>query len=510
MNNEYQWQVIASDYNSPLFRNFIWVKAFFKYAQYLGVYRPRLGVYSEADQIKYLTDLNTWTKTHNQLKAKVLKNMAYLNDIIDQSMIGGVKFNRWSLKNIFQIDLTTLSNQSILKILEEFMDKQSLEYAYGVALPILDFQGFSFIEKNLHNFLDKNVPERERAEAFNVFTYPVKNSFAQDQELALLKLMVGYFDNKYWRQDVLKKDLNYLSNIYPDFGKKLKAHTQKYAWVYYVYAGPAYSENNFLEFIRDYLKKGINPKAAIVRMKTERAQADAKKKELVKKYQPNKFYRDIIYLAAKMVWAKPRRKDYQSQSYYHCEKLLREFGRRLGLSLNQVRSTPVVMLKEFLLKKKKPDTKLINDFYKCHLCLPNDDGRVWLVSGKQAHNFYQKKVIKEKRVKKNEINKELKGACACSGKARGVVRLVNLAVDMTKMNYGDILVSTATTPAIVAAMKKASAIVTDEGGLTCHAAIVSRELHIPCVIGTKIATQVLNDGDLVEVEADKGVVKKIK
>jgi pyruvate,water dikinase len=58
-------------------------------------------------------------------------------------------------------------------------------------------------------------------------------------------------------------------------------------------------------------------------------------------------------------------------------------------------------------------------------------------------------------------------------------------------------------------MKKAAAIVTNIGGLTCHAAIVSRELCIPCVVGTKIETKVLKDGDLVEVDASSGVVKKI-
>jgi len=52
--------------------------------------------------------------------------------------------------------------------------------------------------------------------------------------------------------------------------------------------------------------------------------------------------------------------------------------------------------------------------------------------------------------------------------------------------------------------------VTDEGGITCHAAIISRELKKPCIIGTKIATKVLKDGDLVEVDADKGIVKILK
>ena len=65
-------------------------------------------------------------------------------------------------------------------------------------------------------------------------------------------------------------------------------------------------------------------------------------------------------------------------------------------------------------------------------------------------------------------------------------------------------------PDYLSAMKKAVAFVTDEGGITCHAAIVARELNRPCIIGTKIATKVLKDGDEVEVDADKGVVKILK
>jgi pyruvate,water dikinase len=64
-----------------------------------------------------------------------------------------------------------------------------------------------------------------------------------------------------------------------------------------------------------------------------------------------------------------------------------------------------------------------------------------------------------------------------------------------------------TRPQFISAMKLASAIVTDEGGLTSHAAIIARELKIPCIVGTKVATQVLHDGDLVEVDANKGIVR---
>ena len=64
-----------------------------------------------------------------------------------------------------------------------------------------------------------------------------------------------------------------------------------------------------------------------------------------------------------------------------------------------------------------------------------------------------------------------------------------------------------TMPAFMPAMRKAIVFVTDEGGITCHAAIMARELHKPCIIGTKIATKVLNNGDEVEVDANNGVVR---
>jgi phosphoenolpyruvate synthase/pyruvate phosphate dikinase len=103
----------------------------------------------------------------------------------------------------------------------------------------------------------------------------------------------------------------------------------------------------------------------------------------------------------------------------------------------------------------------------------------------------------------------LKGNTAFPGNARGIVRIINVLEDITEFNQGDILVSLNTNPDLVPAIKKAGAIVTDEGGIMCHAAIVSREFKIPCVIGTKVATKVLKNGDLVEVDADKGIVKII-
>ena len=78
------------------------------------------------------------------------------------------------------------------------------------------------------------------------------------------------------------------------------------------------------------------------------------------------------------------------------------------------------------------------------------------------------------------------------------------------MKKGDILVAVTTHPDYVPAMQKAAAIVTEEGGILSHAAIVSREIRIPCIVGTKQVTKVLKDGDLIEVDANKGIVRKLR
>ncbi|MBU1975246.1 MAG: phosphoenolpyruvate synthase, partial [Nanoarchaeota archaeon] len=106
--------------------------------------------------------------------------------------------------------------------------------------------------------------------------------------------------------------------------------------------------------------------------------------------------------------------------------------------------------------------------------------------------------------------KEINGQIAFTGKATGTVKIVNTAQDMAKFETGDILVSRSTCPSLAPAMQKASAFVTDLGGLTCHAAIIARELKKPCVVGTKSATRTLNDGDTVEVNANTGKVTILK
>jgi pyruvate,water dikinase len=100
----------------------------------------------------------------------------------------------------------------------------------------------------------------------------------------------------------------------------------------------------------------------------------------------------------------------------------------------------------------------------------------------------------------------LKGLGASPGLASGKVRKLMRATEMDRIHPGEILVTPMTTPDMVPAMARAAAIVTDQGGMTCHAAIVSRELGVPCVVGTRTATQLLVEDQVITVDGKMGTV----
>ncbi len=118
---------------------------------------------------------------------------------------------------------------------------------------------------------------------------------------------------------------------------------------------------------------------------------------------------------------------------------------------------------------------------------------------KKVAEMEEKKPVSEARIL-------LKGLGASPGFSTNIVKVLASEKEISKIESGNILVTSMTTPDFVPAMRKASAIITDEGGMTCHAAIVSRELGIPCIVGTGNATKVLKDGMVVTVDANKGIV----
>lgn len=106
----------------------------------------------------------------------------------------------------------------------------------------------------------------------------------------------------------------------------------------------------------------------------------------------------------------------------------------------------------------------------------------------------------------SQANVLLKGLGAAPGIATGQIKILTSAKEIDKIQKGDVLVAKMTSPDYVPAMKRACAIITNEGGMTCHAAIVSRELGVPCIVGTTNATQILKDGQTVTVDAKRGIL----
>lgn len=134
--------------------------------------------------------------------------------------------------------------------------------------------------------------------------------------------------------------------------------------------------------------------------------------------------------------------------------------------------------------------------------------KVYIVQTRAVTTFKPQKPAAKKpaAVSKEEKDVLVKGETASPGIISGTVKIVLKMKDLDKVKKGDILVTTMTTPDMVPAMQRAAAIVTDEGGLTCHAAIVSREMGTPCIVGTGNVTKVLKEGQLITVNATHGNV----
>ncbi|WP_202318379.1 pyruvate, water dikinase [Archaeoglobus neptunius] len=133
-----------------------------------------------------------------------------------------------------------------------------------------------------------------------------------------------------------------------------------------------------------------------------------------------------------------------------------------------------------------------------------EKGKIYIVQSRPVTT------IRDSDAEIEEVSEEgkilLKGLGASPGIATGKVKVIFSEEEISKVEDGDILVTTMTTPDMVPAMQRAAAIITDEGGMTCHAAIVSRELGVPAIVGTKEGTKILKDGMIVTVDGEKGIV----
>lgn len=193
-------------------------------------------------------------------------------------------------------------------------------------------------------------------------------------------------------------------------------------------------------------------------------------------------------------------------AFYHEDYggLFRKIHEKIKLPKNLIGFMLPKEIEESLKKQKATVTeKELNERRKLSVLVVENKKARYLV-GKEAEKIYEELQSETKE------QTEIKGQAAYPGKVQGTVCKVETHADLKKIKKGVILVTPMTSVTYVPYLEKVAGIVTDEGGIICHAASIAREMKIPTIIGTKIATKILKDGDLVEVDAEKGIVKKIK
>ena len=279
---------------------------------------------------------------------------------------------------------------------------------------------------------------------------------------------------------------------------RIKEYTKKYCWIPVGYADEeAWDEKHFLE----ELEKIVDPVGSLEKIKSGIKKLEAEKEKLLKELNPPKEIINLINVMSDFVYYKDYIRTHMNKSFYYSNPLFSEIASRLGVSLADIKLFSGYEIAE-MIESGKFDAEEAEKRKKAFVVGVDGDQKI-LLSGKVALDFIQTEF-------KDDFSDtvELKGNPASSGKLEGEVLVIHKQEDY----HGEkdfILVTPMTTPELMHIAKNALAIVTDEGGITCHAAIISRELGIPCIVGTKHATKVLKNGDIVYVDTSNRSVQKL-
>jgi len=397
------------------------------------------------------------------------------------------KINFYSKSEKLLEDIDKIDDKELVKRYESFLESFIDIWVLPLAVDAIGVYTETELLNDFKNFL-----KFESQEYFSLLCRPTHLSFIIKEHVSLLKLALLY------------KSKN------KQFEKLLDKHKSSYFWV----------ENNYRDvkiLDRDYFlgkikkeskkdKKEINKE---INKLLDTKSIKKKQSQLFAKLRLSESLKEKLLLTQLFGIWQDHRKEMCIKGDHYVTEFLKEFGKRKKIALEEIYYTSPEELKDIVLKNKKVSKKIIKQRMEKIVQFVEQPDKETIFTGKDAEEI--QKAFEKKRIV--EIGaQEIKGFVASQGIKdiyRGKVKVV-LDPKKTDFKQGEILVASMTRPEYVPLMKKAKAIVTDEGGITSHAAIISRELKIPCIIGTKIATKVLKDGDLIEVDANKGIVRKIK
>lgn len=396
------------------------------------------------------------------------------------------------------------------KLIEEKVEKTFAKTDIGkekmgkLLLEVSDAQIFTFCHFNMTNPNFTSGPEEELRqylkgivnkpidEILGTLTTPEKLSTLQTETLEFYRIL-----DEHW---------NKTKEITPDLTNDLEEHSQKYLYLGGNEGNDKWDLEYYLGLTKQILdKSSFNLKDEIQKIETYSEEIATQKRKLIEKYRVNSAHKDIADKLAEIGHARLELRIMWSSQYRMLRKIVYQISKILEIpAYDLLVCSPKELYDWFVLSKEFAKEEVL-DRRKAYLFIL-DGKKIEFAYGNEAINLKQK-LIPDKDFSKTKI---VEGKSAYPGLIKGKVFVFNWGSDdfnkqITNMPEGAVLVAGQTRPSLMPAIRKASAIITDEGGITSHAAIVSRELKIPCVIGTEFATKIFKTGDLVEVDANKGI-----
>ena len=418
--------------------------------------------------------------------ARVKANPNFFSENIMATLIACREFVETS-QRISRRDLEGASNKELLELFEEFIDKHTKHTPY-MMMPLF-IQGY--LSKVVTQALVEKFGEEKAREYFMILAFPIHKPRLSQAQLDLLKIASR------------AGSINRVSK------ETLVAHAEKYCWLKIDNPGEkVWTTDDYLAELKAIFDKDETPREQLKRTLSETKSRNQKVKKIVDKLQSDENLLKLISTLQQYVFLRTYRIEALDQAYYLATPLMVEIGNRLRVSVQEITAMTLKEIIDYLGKGKKPDLREVKRrIEKFAHVLRN--GKVEVLTGSKVEEVEKKLEEEREGISKKDL-KELKGQPIFPGLVKGKARIVLDIKDSKKVKKGDVLVAKMTTPDLILAIHKAGAIITDEGGITCHAAIISREFGIPCIIATHEATKVLKDGDLVEVNAEKGIIKILK
>ncbi len=454
-------------------------------------YKRVLTHYKGFHMYFYFAERDSFEVAESILKA--LKDKPWFGKDLNKNVV------TWSYKLIdfaqttAKLPLRKFSNRQLWELYNQHDRVHTKLYTYGW-LPVSVDMFHNNLTKALKSYLYGICSSKAEAEqAFLVLTTPSKKSIIAKEREEFLAIYTKYI-----------KDLKHFKRAPLVLKRKLDKHVAAWRHMGYIYAGNVkpLDQQHYFKELQDLAKSKISAQSILRKEASQLKRAKTQQAQLFNKLKISRQYKNLFVTAQDFALTKLVRRHAQLLDLYLMHTtLLTEMARRLKLTRYQIQFMLKDEVRAALVGGKKPNKTVLKQRLKQCVLYTERNVEVVYVGAKA------KSMTKNLGRLFERGQKEVFGQIAQPGFAIGKVKIIIRASDMKKFNKGDILVSIATDPDIVPAMKKAAAIVTEQGGITSHAAIVSRELGTPCVIGTQVATKIFKDGDMVEVDANKGIVK---